>query len=260
VAIGRFVPVHRGVYAVGHARLSLHGRWMAAVLACGPEAVLSHRSAATLWGLKTGGTRIEVSVPATTRSHRKGILLHQPNRLDDRDRTRRDEVPVTTVARTLVDLAAVVDRRRLARAFEQAERQELLDIHALEEALTGASGTRAIRELIAERRIVPETHEGLERRFIEILREAKIPLPLTNVLVEGVLVDAYWPEHKLIVELDSWTFHRLRRDQEHDHAQTLKLQLAGYRVVRLTSSMVNRETTPDLIKNLLSRSVASAAG
>ena len=130
VADGRLHPVHRGVYAVGHARLSANGRFMAAVLACGEGAVLSHRSAAHLWNLKAGGTRIEVTAPASGRRAPDRVRLYRTRRLGSEDRTRIEGIPVTNLARTLIDLAGVVDRRRFERAFEEAERNRQLDVRA----------------------------------------------------------------------------------------------------------------------------------
>lgn len=253
IASGHLHRVNRGVYAVGHARLTPQGVLMAAVLACGPGAVVSHRTAADVHGLRIGGTSVEVSVASSGRRGPGGVLLHQPRHLDRCDCSVVDGIPVTTVARTLVDVAAVVSRRRLERAFDEAERREKIDISALAEVCARSNGRRGVatlRALIAERRVVPETKEELEHRFIELLRAAGIPLPSCNVLIEGVLVDAVWPAEQLVVELDSYGFHRTRAQLERDHESTVKLQLSGWRVVRLTWRMMNADL-PATVTRLL---------
>ena len=240
----RLHRVHRGVYAVGHARLTPHGRFMAAVLACGDGALLSHRSAAFLWNLRAGGTRIEVTVPAAGRTAPQRVLLHRTRRFHPDDRTIIDGIPITSLARTLVDLAAVVDRRRFERAFEEAERIGKLDVRALSEALDrcpNRSGTGVVRALIAESRMPAETRPGLERQFIERIRDAGLPMPACNVPIEGYVVDAVWPEARLIVELDSFAFHdRTRRSFESDRRRRTKLKLAGWHLVELTSGQMPR--------------------
>ena len=242
LARGRLHGIHRGVYAVGHKRLTKHGRYMAAVLACGPTAVLSHRCAADLWGLKTGGTRLEVSVPGTQRRRPKHILLYQPRDIPPRHRGTIDAIPVTSLARTLVDLAAVVDPTRLGRAWEEADRTQRLDVRAVDDVLAGVpngKGTGHIRALIAERRTATDTREGMERDFADIIRKAGLPTPAYNALIEGFLVDAVWVEQRLIVELDSFDFHdRTRKSHDHERERHTALQLKGWQVVRLTSSQM----------------------
>ena len=242
VARGRLHRVHRGVYAVGHRRLTKHGRYMAAVLACGPKAVLSHRCAADLWCLGSGGTRLEVSVPGAQRRRPKIILLYQPRDLPPRDRGTIDAIPVTSLARTLVDLAAVVTADRLGRAWEEADRLGELDVRAVEDVLArgpNRPGTGNIRALIAERRVANDTREGMERDFADEIRKAKLPMPAFNVLVEGYLVDAVWFDSKLVVELDSFAFHdRTLRSFDSERERHTALQLKGWTVVRLTRSQM----------------------
>jgi Transcriptional regulator, AbiEi antitoxin len=146
VASGRLHRVHRGVYAVGHRVLGVEGRWIAAVLACGRDAVLSHRSAAALWSLRpTTRTAIDVTVPRRVGLSRPGIDVHRATGLEPGDLTRVRGVPCTTVARTLVDLAEVIDRRELARACEQAEVLRRFDARALEGALARTTGRHGAR-------------------------------------------------------------------------------------------------------------------
>jgi very-short-patch-repair endonuclease len=259
LAGGRLHRVHRGVYAVGHKRLTAWGRFMAAVLACGPEALLSHRSAATLHNLKTGGSRIEVISASRGRPGPPGIVLHTTRDLPPRDRARIDGIPVTSLARTLVDLAAVVDYQRLGRAFEEAERIERLDTRAVEEVLArshGRKGMGNVRALLAERRVATNTREGIERDFADRIREARLPMPAFNVLIDGYVVDAVWIEHRLIVELDSYEFHdRTRNSFHHERARHADLVLKGWTVLPLTDRQIPR--APEILRPLLSAARAA---
>ena len=241
-ANGRLHPLYRGVYAVGHRRLTKHGRYMAAVLASGRDAVLSHRCAADLWSLRTGGSLMEVSVAGTRRSRPANIRLYQPRDLPPQDRATIDNIPVTSLARTLVDLAAVVHPDRLGRAWEEADRRRVLDVRAVEDVLARSSGRKGvghIRTLIAERRTATDTHEGLERDFADIIRKAGLPMPSFNVLIDGYLVDAVWPKRRLIVELDSYAFHDgTKKSFEYERHRQTQLQLKGWRVVPLTDGQM----------------------
>jgi len=257
--LGWLHPVYRGVYAVGTADLTRYGRWMAGVLACGPHAVLSHRSAADLWGLRVGGSRVEVSVPGARRKRPRSILLHQPKQLPTRDRGWIENIPVTSLARTLVDLAAVVKPERLDNAFEEAERIGELDLRALEEVCARSNGKKGVAEitrLIAERRIPDDTREGMEREFAAILRAAGLPIPSFNVLVEGYVVDALWPDYRLIAEIDSWAFHdKTRKSFEDERVRKNELKLAGYEIVEITAGQMPRAA--EIIGAFLSRQAAS---
>jgi predicted transcriptional regulator of viral defense system len=241
---GRLHRIHRGVYAVGHRRLTTWGRFMAAVLACGEPALLSHRSAATLHNLKTGGSKIEVISASRGRAGPPGITLHTTRDLPKQDRTVIDGIPVTALPRTLVDLAAVVDYRRLGRAFEEAERIQRLDTRAVKEVLRrshGRRGVKAVHVLLAERRIATNTREGIERDFADELRKAGLQLPAFNVLIEGYLVDAVWPQYKLIVELDSYAFHdRTVNGFHRGRGRYAELVLKGWTVVPLTDRQIPR--------------------
>jgi very-short-patch-repair endonuclease len=238
VESGRLHRVHSGVYAVGHRRLGPRGWWMAAVLACGPGAVLSHQSAARLWGILGGhGSRTHVTVPARGRPRRAGIARHQVRRLDPQDRTKRDGIPLTSLARTLLDVAEVAPSQ-LDRAYEAAERLRLLDLaalHKLCERSPGRRGLKPLRALMADQaRFAEDTNTGLEEQFAAFCRRHRLPPPAFNVLVEGYLVDAVWVDRRLVVELDSWSFHRTRAAFERDRVRDSALQLAGYRTIRIT--------------------------
>lgn len=223
---------------------------MAAVLACGEGALLSHRSAATLWGLtRQQGRAVDVTAPAGRqfRPGRGGIRLHR-GRLYEGDATARAGIPVTTVARTLFDLSEVVDFDRLRRAWEEADRLKLLRPSAVEQLCELGFGRRAlkpIRRLLAENRAPTITRSRLEDRFLDFRREhlADLPEPLTNILILDHEVDAYWPSHRLVIEMDSWEHHSHRAAFERDRTRDAKMEVAGYRVIRLTHRQLETEAT-----------------
>jgi very-short-patch-repair endonuclease len=246
--IGRLHRVYRGVYAVGHARLSWRGRYMAAVLACGDGALLSHRSAGRLWGLGFAFWKVEV----TARGGPKPIIVHRTRRPPPA--TALDGIPVTSLGRTLVDLATVVSARRLERAFADAERLGILDMDE-------------VRPIPGRRRldldpVSADTQSELERRFARFLRDTGLPRPLFNTLVERILVDAFWPEQKVVVELDSYEFHgKARKPFEDDREKSNRLQLAEYKVIRVTSRMLDNPVELVVqLRRALSRPAASASG
>ncbi|MGI8804124.1 MAG: type IV toxin-antitoxin system AbiEi family antitoxin domain-containing protein [Thermoleophilaceae bacterium] len=243
---GRLHRVHRGVYAVGHTAVMPRGRWYAAVLACGPEALLSHRSAAALWELRadaSGGA--DVSVPGASRRSRSGIRLHRTRSIDARDRAIRYGIPVTSVARTLLDLAVTVAPREFERAFEEADRRGRVSVATVERLLErspGHHGAGPLAALVAEDRAAAAfTRSELEACFLTLCRDAGLPRPLVNVRVAGYEVDAVWPQERLVVELDGYAFHRTRRAFERDRAKDAVLQRAGYRVVRVTYRMLAKD-------------------
>ena len=181
-AIGRWVskgwlhPLYKGVYAVGHPVIAIRGQWMAAVLACGPTAVLSHRDAAHLWDIRSGSRRhIDVTVPGRSRRGRDGITLHLVRRLADEERGWIDRIPVTSLARTLLDLAEVVPARELERAFEEADRRRILrlrDVAAAIERNPGRRGTKPLAALVERRWAPPPVRSDFERDFLDLCREA----------------------------------------------------------------------------------------
>jgi very-short-patch-repair endonuclease len=158
--------------------------------------------------------------------------------LIDTDRTVIDGIPVTSLARTLLDYAEVARPQELRHALEAAERRELFDLRAIRELLArckGRRGGKALKAAIAELTgPAPWTRSELERRFLELIRQHELPEPHANVLVEGHLVDFHWPRQRLVVEVDGFEFHRSRRAFENDRARDAALQLAGQRVVRVT--------------------------
>jgi hypothetical protein len=243
VRLGRLRCVHRNVYALGPLPLQPRGRWMAAVLACGEGAVLSHWSAAALWGLLPNRSRLPHVSGQRSRRGTSGLILHRVS-LHAHDRAVRDSVPVTSVPRTLLDLAAMTDPPVLARALDEADRLHLLELAAVGRLLDrrrGQPGTRRLAEVLSEHREPPLTRSELERCFISICADAGLPAPSVNVLVEGLEVDAFWPGRRLVVEVDSWTHHRGRPSFERDRARDVALRLAGYDVLRFTHRQLARD-------------------
>lgn len=255
---GRLYRLHREVYAFGRESVTQRGEWLGAVLACGDGALLSHRSAAALWGL-TQSQIPEVSAPRGRQ--RQGIAIHECGIYPD-ERTTVYRIPVTTVARTFLDLAEVVDERALRRAFEEADRLKLLDSRALEGVYArgmGRRGLKPLRHLIEETRL-PQTCTPLEDRVVELCHEHDLPLPETNVTVMDREVDAFWPDAKLMVEADSFEFHAHRAAFERDRARDAAMQVAGYRVIRLTHRRMEREPARVAaeLRHLLRRGRAAA--
>lgn len=242
VEAGRLHPFHRGVYVFGHGEMSQRGEWMAAVLACGDGALLSHQSAAALWGfMSSRRSPVEVSAPAGR--GRPGIVVHEGG-VSPEERSAVDGISVTSVARTLFDLAEVVDEQRLERAFEEADRLGLLRMRALEDVCARGHGRRAlrlVRPLIAAARAPESVRSPLEGRFLAFCREHDLPTPQTNVTVIGREADAYWPRQRLVVEADSWSFHGHRAAFERDRARDTAMLAQGYRVIRITHRRLERE-------------------
>lgn len=242
---GRLHRLHREAYAVGHALVNQRGRWRAAVLACGDGALLSHRSAAALWGLVRPRDPIDVNAPRG-RQYRPGrlpIRLHRC-RIDPDDRALRSDIPVTGVARTLFDMAETVTRSELHRAWEEADRLKLLRLREVEAVCERGYGRRALRPirlLLAEARAPDPGRSPLEERFHRFLAERGLPAPESNVEVLGHEVDAYWPNARLIAELDGWEFHRHRAAFLRDRARDSARVAAGYRTLRVTHQRLTDE-------------------
>jgi Protein of unknown function (DUF559) len=235
-------PVHAGVYAVGHPRLTTRAGWMAAVLACGRGALLSHRSAAALHGLlRADGSRPDVTTTETRRRGNARIRIHRTRRIGIADRATADGIPTTSIPRTLLDLAEVVDRRTLSRAFEEADRLGLLRLRDLEkqyELSNGRHRRRLFGSVLAAHTLPPDVRSELERRFLELCEREGIAPPAVNVLVAGHVVDCLWPAERLVVELDGFAYHRTRAAHERDHERDTALAIAGFSVLRFSWSQV----------------------
>lgn len=244
--------VHCGVYAVGRRSLGPKGRYMAAVLACGPGAVLSHRSAADHLGLRRS-THALIEVTAAFERRRPGIRARESRLLEERDRVVYDGIPCTSVALTLLNLAAVAPRRAVERACDEAEVQGLFDLAAIEELLGRRQrppGAALLRAVLREHAITTTlTREGLEERTLTLFDDFGIPRPEVNVRVvcrPGVApeVDFYWRRRRLVLEADGGRFHRTRAAIERDRRKEAELVRAGNRVLRCTWLQVEREPEP----------------
>jgi very-short-patch-repair endonuclease len=245
---GRLHRIHSGVYAVGHQRLTIEGRWLAATMAYGAGAVLSHRSAAALWGLRpTARGEIDVSVPRASARRRPGIEVHRAPALAPEDAQRRRGIPCTSVARTLLDLATAVDPQSLQRAVNEAETLRIFDLQEIARLLhrcRGRPGVPRLEAALTSHDPAP-TRSELERRFLEICRQAKVARPVINApLTIGehtFEIDFRWPDAKLAVETDGFRYHRTRARFERDALRDQLLVESGWRVVRFTWMQITRE-------------------
>jgi very-short-patch-repair endonuclease len=246
VASGRLHQVGRGVYAVGRSELSREGEWMAAVRCCGDGAVLSHGSAAALWGIgrEWRGT-IEVSVRRRSWPRREGVKVRSRPSLPAEDVTIHLGIPVTTPARTILDHALLVSDGSLERLINEADARDLIDPESLRRWLClrpGEPGVKRLRKLLD-----PETFRlsdsELERRFRPIALAAGLPQPNTKALVNGFEVDFHWPSLRLIVECDSLRYHRTAQKQSRDLLRDQTHTAAGLTTLRFTHWQVRYETS-----------------
>ena len=244
-AVGRLHRMHQGVYSViDPVLLTRRGRFMAAVLACGDDAVLSHRCAAVLHnlGLRTRAT-IDVSAPRSRGARRPGIRAHTAATLTPEDTTTIDNIPVTTLARTLLDVAEDATRREVERAIDRAEQQRLLDMALIDDVLGRAHGRRGatlLQSVLQEHRLGSTlTRNDLEEAFLTICRHAGLPPDHANAWIpfpqgSGAEADFLWDARRLIVEVDGRDVHTTRRAFESDRRRDQRLATLGYRVVRFT--------------------------
>lgn len=238
--IGRLHRIHRRVYAVGYRTLTPKGHRMAAVLACGPDATLSYRSAAAHWGIGRASWKFDVTTPRATRN-RKKIRAHR-SVLHPEDVTVHDGIPITSVARTIVDLAAQLKPDQLTYLVEEADRHERADLRALERVMARrphAPGIRRLQEVLKAYRGPADTRSKLERNFRALVTKAGLPEPQYNVVLAGLTVDVYWPQWKLVVELDGEPYHANPRAFETDRIRDATLQKLGLRVLRVTGERLD---------------------
>jgi very-short-patch-repair endonuclease len=242
-------PVHRGVYAVGRPQLDRLGLWKAACLSCGRDAVLSHDSAAALLGIRpTGEQLIQLSVPPSIVRRRPGIVVHR-RILPAKEVCERKGIPVTTPVRTLVDLAARLDRARLEAAVNAADTLDLVDPESLREALPGFAGRPGVAALrtMLDRRTFRLTDSRLERYFLPLVCRAGLPLPETRLHLNGFKVDFYFRALGIVVETDGLRYHRtpaqqaraLVRDQTHLAAGLVPLRFSHEQVRFEPNHVVN---------------------
>jgi very-short-patch-repair endonuclease len=237
VATGRLHQISAGIYAVGRPELTPYGRWMAAVLSCGDGAMLSHRSAAELWGIgREWEERIDVSIRRHSKIRRRGIKVRARESLPARSVVRRFGIPVTNPTQTLIDLATELKPLRLERAVNQADVLDLVDPETLRRSLdayVGMPGVKTLRTML-DRHTFRLSDSDLEIYFRPLALAAGFPIPLTKQWVLGYEVDFHFPDHGLIVETDGLRYHRtpaqqarmVKRDQTHTSH--------GFRVLRFT--------------------------
>jgi very-short-patch-repair endonuclease len=261
VRTGRLTAIHAGVYQVGHIARTRLGVEMAAVLACGPGAVVSHWSAAVLWAL-IGRPRSQMPIDVTVASDwaptRRGIRVHRVSRLERRDRTHVDGLPITTPARTLLDLAAVLDPGELEAAAGYAERRHGIGPEDLSDQLDRnlrRPGAPKLRILLNRGQSPALTRSRAERRLLALLRRSGLPEPEANQRIAGFEVDLAWRRARLVVEFDGFAFHGDRRAFERDRRRDAELQARGYRVIRVTWRQLtdDPEAVVDRIRRTLAR-------
>jgi very-short-patch-repair endonuclease len=226
---GLLHPVLRGAYAVGRADITPAGRWMAAVLVCGDDSAISHHSGGAMWELVSEGPDLHVSVRRDVR--RTGIRVHVRTRLSSADVTVHRGIPVTTPARTLIDLAVHLGPRALERAIEEADKRDVLHWEDLQVALRSVvpgPGVGKLRRVLS-RHTFTLTESELERRFLPIARAAGLPEPLTQHELSGFRIDFYWPGLGLVVETDGLRYHRTPAAQARD-AQRDQAHIAAGRI------------------------------
>jgi very-short-patch-repair endonuclease len=233
VGSGWLHPLHRGVYAAGHKGVGPRGREMAAVLWAGAGHAVGRRSAAAMWAALPPW-RGDVQLVGDRSKRTRGVAAHKARSLAPSDVTRHYGIPVTTPARTLIDLATVVDLATLEDALAEMQIRGLVRPETLIPRATGA---------LAEALGAAEpTRSRLERAFRRFVREHGLPPPVINGFVEGYEVDAHWPDARLVVEVDGWRYHSTRAAFEDDRERDAVLQAAGWRVVRVTARQLHART------------------
>jgi hypothetical protein len=241
----RLRRIHRGVYAVGHSKLSGQGQCVAAVLACGNGALVSHWSAAWLWGLWSSFSRpVEISIPSHGH-RRRGVWTHHIPSLDAGERALVDGViPLTSFARTVLDVAGTTTVLKTESILERAERRDLLDLGAIDAVLDRhrtAPGTGRLHEATMIYRDPAFSRARSERLFKALIKKAGLPQPVLNTFVAGQEVDAYWDTERFAVEVDGWGTHRTRAAFERDPVRQEDLLLAGITCIRITARRIERE-------------------
>lgn len=260
LASGRLHRLMRGVYAVGRPQVGVRGRWTAAVLACGSQALLSHRSAAALWemgGVHAGA--VEVVVPAGLPSRRPGIRVHRRRDHEAPGRREIERIPVTHPVATLVDLATCVSTWQLEAAINEADHLDLVNpehLLAAIEVLPRRAGIGRLRKLLAAP-TVALTSTQLERRFLPLAREVGLPVPQTQAWLDGHRVDFHWPELKLVVEADSLRYHRTPFKQANDKRRDNAHAGSGLTTLRFSDGQIRHE--PDYVRGTLARTARRLA-
>jgi very-short-patch-repair endonuclease len=251
IASGRLHPLWRGVYAVGRPLLDRHGRWMAAVLACGPGASLSHGSAAALWGFGSEQRgSIDVSVPTRSRARLGGICTHRRNKATLEDTTVHEGIPVTSPIRTLIDQATYLRPMVLERAVNEADKLDRVRadvLHASLDAYRGQPGVRPLRMLLDPK---------LEQLMRPLARAVGLPTPETKLWVNGYEVDFFWPELGIVVEADGLRYHRTASQQRRGLERDQTHLAAGMWPIRFSHWQIKHE--PAHVRRVLRSTVARA--
>jgi very-short-patch-repair endonuclease len=259
LASGAWLRVGFGVYAIGHARLDRHARLLAAVLASGSGAVLSHLSAAELLELITWQpARFHVTVPTGGGRRLPGVVVHR--RAAPIDSSTVHGIPATAAAQAILDCAPLVSRRAVERMIDQADRRRLCtydELHEATESFRGHRGAGILRDVLVEHEAGSTvTASHLEELFLALCRREGLPTPEVNVEVEGLTADFYWPEHRVAVETDGWSSHRPRERFQHDIDRGNRFLLADILALRFSYDDVTagaRTTARDLRRALRSR-------
>lgn len=244
ISAGRLHPLWRGVYAVGRPEVSRLGRWMGAVLSCGPNALLSHSSAAALWQIMPWDGGIDVVVPGHVSRRRLGIRVHRRAAAGSENGRQVEGIPVTDPTSTLVDLAERGPIEAVEEAVREADRLGLIDPVALRGSLDSIPrqpGLGRLRKLL-DSETFSSTDSVLERRFLRLVRTTGLPLPQTQVWLSGYRVDFYWPELGLVVETDGLTYHRTPSQQKRDRQRDQTHAAAGLTPLRFTAAQVHYES------------------
>jgi Transcriptional regulator, AbiEi antitoxin/Protein of unknown function (DUF559) len=258
VRSGRLHPIVRGVYAVGRRSLSREGRWMAAVLACGPGAALSHRSAAALWGFgKEHAAYIDVSVRRASESRLRGVRCHRRPSLPASAIATRLNIPLTQPVQTILDLVPMMGPRDLERAINEADKRDVIDPDALRKALDDRPGEAGVRPLrrILDKHTFRLSDDELELLFRPLAAAAGLPTPLTKVEVNEFEVDFFWPDLGLVVETDGWRYHRTPAAQTRDALRFQEHTAAGLTPLRFSHRQVKYE--PRHVESVLRRTAAN---
>jgi very-short-patch-repair endonuclease len=249
VKAGAMQRLHIDVYLLGPAPPTQMARARAAVLACGADAVVSHRSAACLYGLlpeaagllPEAASDVDVTVAGRNLGRRRGIRRHRVKTLPPQDVTAMKGLRITTIARTICDLAATESARDTELAVQEALYRRVLTSQAANAVLAREPtrrGAPVIRALLSDTRL---TRSEKERKMLRLIKQAQLPKPLTNVRIHGYLADLYWPAHQLVVEFDGWDAHGHRLAFESNRKRDQILVAAGLRVLRVTDRQLERE-------------------
>jgi hypothetical protein len=261
VRTGRLHPIVRGVYAVGRNQISREGRWMAAVLACGPGAALSHRSAAALWGFgKEHPHYIDVSVRRTSEARISGVRCHRRPSLPSNEVDLRLKIPVTQPVRTFLDLATVTGPKTLERSINEADKLDVIDADSLRKALDDHPGEPGIRLLrhVLDKHTFRLSDDELERLFRPLAAAAGLPTPLTKHIVNKFEVDFFWPDLGLVIETDGWRYHRTPSAQTRDALRSQTHTANGLIPLRFSHYQVKYQ--PRHVEDILMKTVANLRG